>query len=146
MEFFCLFCLPPVSPAWRQAPWWLTTGRVLHLDHCGHRPTSGGRIAPCAGPHSSQSQSCVATDGQSASLFWFQALIWGPKTRFACLLMWDVSVKRTGLPLTILVGARQRSHSRVRHDQMLLILPNPRECSCYHCLAALPGLTSQRPV
>jgi hypothetical protein len=53
---------------------------------------------------SSQSQSYVTTDGQSASLSWCQATIWGLRPDFYCcetaagLLMWALSDERTGLP------------------------------------------------
>jgi hypothetical protein len=66
----------------------------------------------------SQSRSYVTTDGQSASLSWCQAPIWGLRPDFYCcqtaagLLMWGVlSPERTGLPFTIAAGPRQRSHS-----------------------------------
>jgi hypothetical protein len=66
-------------------------------------------------------ESYVTTDGQSASLSWCQAFIWGPRPDFyycqtvAGLLMWGaVSDERTGLSFTIAAGPRQRSHSRVR--------------------------------
>jgi hypothetical protein len=69
----------------------------------------------------SQSQSYVTTDGQSASLSWYQAPIWGLRPDFyycqrvAGLLTWGVlSNERTGLSFTIAAGPRQRSHSRVR--------------------------------
>jgi hypothetical protein len=60
-------------------------------------------------------------DGQSASLSWNKAPIWGLRPDFyycqtvAGLLMWGaLSDERTGLSFTIAAGARQRSHSRVR--------------------------------
>jgi hypothetical protein len=69
----------------------------------------------------SQRQSYVTTDGQSASLSWCQATIWGLRPDFHCcqtvagLLMWGVlSGERTGLPFTIAADPRQRSHSWVR--------------------------------
>jgi hypothetical protein len=68
-----------------------------------------------------QSQSYVTTDGQSASLSWFQAPIWGPRPDFyycltvAGLLMWGtLSDERTGLSFTIAAGPRHHSHSWVR--------------------------------
>jgi hypothetical protein len=71
--------------------------------------------------HERQSQSYVTTHGQSTSLSWCQDPIWGLRPDFyycqtvAGLLMWGVfSDERTGLPFTIAVGPRQRSHSRVR--------------------------------
>jgi hypothetical protein len=61
------------------------------------------------------------TDGQSASLSWCQAPIWGLWPDFyycqtvAGLLMWGaLSHERMGLPFTIAAGPRQRSHSWVR--------------------------------
>jgi hypothetical protein len=58
---------------------------------------------------SSESESLVTTDGQSASLsFYYSQTIAG-------LLMWGaLSDERTGLTFTIAAAARQRSHSRVR--------------------------------
>jgi hypothetical protein len=68
----------------------------------------------------SQSQSYVTTDGQSASLFWCQAPIWGLRPDFyycqtvaGLLLFGALSDERTGLPFTIAAGPRQRSHSWV---------------------------------
>jgi hypothetical protein len=58
-----------------------------------------------------QSQSYVATDGQSASLSWRQAPIWDLRTDFyycqtiASMLRWGaLSDERTGLPFTIAAG------------------------------------------
>jgi hypothetical protein len=69
----------------------------------------------------SESESYVTTDGQSASLSWNKAPIWGLRPDFhysetvADVLMWGaLSDERTGLSFTIAAGARQRSHSRVR--------------------------------
>jgi hypothetical protein len=63
----------------------------------------------------------VTTDGQSASLSWNKAHIWGLRPdfyycqTFAGLLMWEaLSDERTGLSFTIDAGPRQQSHSRVR--------------------------------
>jgi hypothetical protein len=68
----------------------------------------------------SESESYVTTDGQSDSLSWNKAPIWGLRPDFyycqtvAALLMWGVlSDKRAGLPFTIASCPRQRSHSRV---------------------------------
>jgi hypothetical protein len=68
-----------------------------------------------------ESESYVTTDGQSASLSWNKAPIWGLRPDFyycktvAGLLIWDaLSDDRTGLSFTIAAGPRQRSHSRVR--------------------------------
>jgi hypothetical protein len=69
----------------------------------------------------SESESYVTTDGQSASLSWNKAPIWGLRPDLcycqtaAGLLMWGtLSDDRTGLSFTIAAGPRQRSHSRVR--------------------------------
>jgi hypothetical protein len=66
-----------------------------------------------------ESESYVTTDGQSASLSWRKAPIWGLRPDFyycptvADLLMWGaLSDEKTGLSFTIADGARQRSHSR----------------------------------
>jgi hypothetical protein len=66
-------------------------------------------------------ESYVTTDGQSASLSWNKAPIWGLRPDFyyrrtvAGLLMWGALYdERTGLSFTIAAGSSQRSHSRVR--------------------------------
>jgi hypothetical protein len=68
-----------------------------------------------------QSQSYVTTDGQSASLSWKKAPIWGLRQDLcycqtvAGLFMWGaLSDERTGLSFTNAADPRQRSHSRVR--------------------------------
>jgi hypothetical protein len=73
-------------------------------------------------PATLQSQSYITTDGQSASLSWNKAPIWGLRPDFfycqtvAGLLMWGaVSDERTGLSFTIAPGPRQRSHFRIRY-------------------------------
>jgi hypothetical protein len=77
------------------------------------------------------SRSYVTTDGQSASLFWKKAPIWGLRPDFYCcqtvagLLMWGtLSDERTGLSFTIAAGPRQHSHfrseSRETYDHILL--------------------------
>jgi hypothetical protein len=70
---------------------------------------------------SSQRQSYVTTDGQSASLTWNKAPIWGVRLDFyycqtvTGLLMWSaLSDERTALSFIIAAGTRQRSHSWVR--------------------------------
>jgi hypothetical protein len=79
------------------------------------------RLSPRGYPTNSltppKSQSYVATDGQSVSLSWCQAPIWGPRQNFyycqtvAGLLMWGaLSNERTGLSFAIAV----RIHSQVR--------------------------------
>jgi hypothetical protein len=71
------------------------------------------------------SLSDVTTDGQSASLSWNEAHIWGLSPDFyycqtvAGLLIWvalslSLSDERTDLPFGIAAGPRQGSHSRVR--------------------------------
>jgi hypothetical protein len=66
-------------------------------------------------------ESCVTTDGQSVSLSWNKAPIWGLRSDFnycqtvAGLLMWGaLSEEKTDLSLTTATDPRQRSHSRVR--------------------------------
>jgi hypothetical protein len=66
------------------------------------------------------SQSYVTTDGQSTSLSWNKASIWGLRPDFfhcqtrAGLLVWGaLPDERTCLSFTIASGPRQRSHSRV---------------------------------
>jgi hypothetical protein len=68
-----------------------------------------------------ESEPYVTTDGQSASLSWNEAPIWGLRPDFYCrrtvagLLMWGaLSDERTGLSFTFAAGPSQRSHSRVR--------------------------------
>jgi hypothetical protein len=71
---------------------------------------------------SSQSQSHVTTDGQSASLSWNKAPIWDLRPdfyycqTFAGLLMWccALSDERTGLSFAIAPGPCQCRHFRVR--------------------------------
>jgi hypothetical protein len=65
-------------------------------------------------------ESYVTTDGQSASLSWNKAPVWGLRPDFyyrravAGLLMWGaLSDERTGLSFTIAAGPSQRSHSLV---------------------------------
>jgi hypothetical protein len=69
----------------------------------------------------SQSQSYVTTDGQSASLSWNKAPIWGLWPDFyscqtvAGFLMWGtLSHERAGLSFTFAAGTRQHSHFRIR--------------------------------
>jgi hypothetical protein len=67
-------------------------------------------------------ESYVTADGQSASLSWNKAPIWGLRPdfyyycqTFAGLFIWGaVSDERIGLSFTIVTGPRQHSHSRVR--------------------------------
>jgi hypothetical protein len=74
---------------------------------------------------STESESYVTTDGQSASLSWNKAPIWGlwPKFHYCQtvedLLIWVLLYdERTRLSFTITPGPRQRSH-RVRVCPML---------------------------
>jgi hypothetical protein len=78
------------------------------------------------------------TDGQSASLSWYQAPIWGPKPDIyycqtvAGLLMWGtLSDDRTGLSFTTAAGPCQRSHSQVRvpRDSCHVLLSQIRDSS-----------------
>jgi hypothetical protein len=86
-----------------------------------HFTASDSRLPQPGGPGGeSQSQSYVTTDGQSASLSWHKAPIWGLRPDFyfhqtvAGLLMWGaLSDERTGLSFTIAAGLRQRSQSHV---------------------------------
>jgi hypothetical protein len=68
-----------------------------------------------------ESEFYVMTDGQSVSLSWNKAPIWGLRPDFyycqtvAGLLLWGALCdERTGLSFTIAAGLRQRSHSRFR--------------------------------
>jgi hypothetical protein len=74
----------------------------------------------------SQSQSYVMTDGQLASLSWYQTLVWGPRPGCCCcqtvagLLMWyALSDERTGLSFTIAAGLHQHTDSRIWVPQVL---------------------------
>jgi hypothetical protein len=69
----------------------------------------------------SESESYITTDGQSASLSWNKAPVWGLRPDLyyyqtvAGLLMWSVlSDERTGLSFKTAPSPRQRSHFRVR--------------------------------
>jgi hypothetical protein len=69
----------------------------------------------------SEAESYVTIDGQSVSLSWNKAPIWGLRPDFYCcqtiagLLMWSaLSDERMGLSFTIYAGSCQRSHFRVR--------------------------------
>jgi hypothetical protein len=86
------------------------------LDSSGLLPLTQQR------PNLSRSLSLyITTDGQSASLSWNKAPVWGLRPDFyycltvAALMMWgDLSDERTGLSFTMAVGPRRRSHFRVR--------------------------------
>jgi hypothetical protein len=65
-------------------------------------------------------QSYITIDGQSTSLSWNKATIWGLRPDFyycqtvaGLLICGALSYERTGLSFTISAGPRQRSHSRV---------------------------------
>jgi hypothetical protein len=67
-----------------------------------------------------ESESYITTDGQSASLSWDKAPIWGLGPDFyycqtvAGFLMWGaLSDERTGMSFTIAAGPRQLIHFRV---------------------------------
>jgi hypothetical protein len=71
--------------------------------------------------HSHESESYVATDGQSASLSWNKAPLWGLRPDFyycltvAGLSMWGaLSDERMGLSFTTAASPRLCIHSRVR--------------------------------
>jgi hypothetical protein len=66
-------------------------------------------------------ESLITTDGQSASLSWNKAPVWGLRTDFyfcqtvASLFIWDaLSDERTGQSFRIAPSPRQLSHFRVR--------------------------------
>jgi hypothetical protein len=66
-------------------------------------------------------ESCITTDGQSASLSWNKAPIWSLRPDYyycqtvSGLLLWGaLSDERSGLSFTIASVPRQRSHFRVR--------------------------------
>jgi hypothetical protein len=88
------------------------SGRV-HCSGLRHKETN--RFTH--GQSQSQSKSHGATDGQSASLSWYQAPS-GVKTRVAGLLMWGhLSDEMTGLLFAIAAGPRQRSNTYCGHTQ-----------------------------
>jgi hypothetical protein len=76
--------------------------------------------------HSGSSELClsfihITTDGQSASLSWNKAPMWGSRPDFyycqtvaGVLIRGTLSDERTGLSFIIADGPRQRSHFRVR--------------------------------
>jgi hypothetical protein len=79
-------------------------------------------------------------DGQSASLSWNKAPIWGLRPDlYYCqivvgLLMWGaLSDETTGLSFTISTGPRQRSHSRVSHVALAIV---------FYCLRFETSLSS----
>jgi hypothetical protein len=84
-------------------------------------PTPKTRLNSNSKVRVTEVESYVATDGQSVSLSWNKAPIWGLRPDLyycqtvAGLLMWGaLSDYRTGLSFTIAAGPRQRSHSVVR--------------------------------
>jgi hypothetical protein len=79
---------------------------------------------------SSRVESYVTTDGQSGSLSWNKAPIWGLQPDFCCcqtvagLLMWDaLSNERTGLSFKTAAGPRQRDHNLLSQIQNLFSSP-----------------------
>jgi hypothetical protein len=71
-----------------------------------------------------QSQCHVTTHGESVSLSWYKATIWGLRPDFyfcqtvSGLLMWGaLSDEKTGMSFTIAAGPRQRGHYEVRVPQ-----------------------------
>jgi hypothetical protein len=68
-----------------------------------------------------KAESYITTDGQSVSLSWNKAPIWGLRpdlyncqTIAGLLIRGALSDERTGLSVKVAAGPRQRSHSRVR--------------------------------
>jgi hypothetical protein len=96
--------LPKESPI----PYWTTSvfycdwlGSDLRIGHFFYKWLTNEFVQ-------SQSQSYVTTDGQSASLSWNKAPIWGLRLEFyycqttPCFLMWgDLFDERTGLSFTM---------------------------------------------
>jgi hypothetical protein len=118
-----------VCLSWRRAPAGahdqiiLLVWKLLSCP-CGAPFLTRGRVCRLSvmvGSIQSQSQSYVTTDGQSTSLSWNKAPIWGLRPdlcycqTFAGLFMWGaLSDERTGMSFTTFAGPRQRSHSQVR--------------------------------
>jgi hypothetical protein len=97
----------------------LPTGDGLASNR--RRQVSHSRLQLRVSWFSTQSQSFVTTDGQSASLSSCQAPIWGPRRDFlllsdscGCVDVGRPLGEKMGLSFTIAAGPRQRSHSRVR--------------------------------
>jgi hypothetical protein len=95
--------------------WW--SDFILHLSSLLSAPTlTGVDLGLFGWLLLTESESYVTTDGQSASLSWNKAPIWGLRPDFyyhrtvAGLLMWGaLSDERTGLSFTIAAGSSQRS-------------------------------------
>jgi hypothetical protein len=90
--------------------WWMTNEESL-LTHW----------TPLRMLGMSESESYVTTDGQSASLSWYKAPLWSPRSDFYycqtvpdLLMSGALSDERTGVSFTMAAGPCQRSHSRVR--------------------------------
>jgi hypothetical protein len=115
-SYFTTGDLSPISTSWRQAPsdprpeifynWTLAVTSSDEMFFFSEKP---------------EPLLSLTTDGQSTSLSWNKAPIWGlrPDSYYsqivAGLLMWGaLSEERTGLSFTIAAAPRQRSHSRVR--------------------------------
>jgi hypothetical protein len=110
-------CCAFMSNSWQR----LLTVEILQLPALRSFLSSEYPVVERTQFRSAESESYVRTDGQSASLSWNKAPIWGLGPDFyycqtvAGLLMWSaLSEERTGLSITIAAGPRQRSHSRVR--------------------------------
>jgi hypothetical protein len=74
-SYFITGGLPPISSSWRQAPGG-SRREIFYfqLNPCGYSPGFVKQIMPIfLSPLSSQSQSHIATDGQSVSKFWYRA-------------------------------------------------------------------------
>jgi hypothetical protein len=91
----------------------------------------GGGIRPCLHTGILLTESYITTDGQSVSLSWNKAPIWGLRPNFyyfqtvTCLLMWGaLSDKRTDLSFKIAAGLASAvilgSESRRSRDHILL--------------------------
>jgi hypothetical protein len=91
---------------------------------------------------SSQSQSHITTDNQSASPSWCQAPIWDPRPLFLspwdflldsyCLLFYSaLSDERTGLEFTVVAGPHQPV--RVRVTLQLTVSRSPAELTALFC-------------
>jgi hypothetical protein len=101
----------------------LLTVEILQLPRSRH-----SWLTTVSQLNSAHSQSYVTTDGQSTSLSWCQAPIWGLRfllcQRVASLSMWGaLSDERTGLPFGIASGPRQQSflsQSPATHYHILL--------------------------
>jgi hypothetical protein len=92
------------------------------------------RLPPLSDADTQYCQSYVTTNGQPASLSWNKAPIWGlrPDLNYyltvAGLLIWGaLSDEKTGLPVAIATGPRQRSHFRVNWTRGHILLSQIRD-------------------